>query len=114
MKEELANLEDELGMIESIHDRKYADLSLRIKELQENIKKTQIDTTNDIYERINRSMGITKQNGDIWIDLHSLHVNEAKTMLQEVYINLILVYLPCSSSIKTDFFDHWSRNPFEY
>jgi DNA-nicking Smr family endonuclease len=78
---ELKSLEDRLVSIRNSDSKEFTSLSIRVKKLLENIKQTQLDVSTDVFERIN-SRGVGKS-GEITIDLHALHVEEAKAMLQE-------------------------------
>jgi hypothetical protein len=87
LMEELKPLEGRLSMIRwGTESKEHKNLSKRVKRLQEKIKSTRIDVTNDVYERINNSggvMGIVGESGVMSIDLHALHVEEAKSVLAE-------------------------------
>jgi DNA-nicking Smr family endonuclease len=86
LNEELKPLEYRLGMIQWNNGTKeFKNLSKKVKKLQEKIKATQLDVSNDVFQQINShgSMGMVGNDGKMSIDLHALHVDEAKTMLEE-------------------------------
>jgi hypothetical protein len=84
--DQLRPLTDRLEMIQwDIDTKEYKNISKRVQKLQEKIKATQLSVSNDVFERINScgSMGIIGYDGLMSIDLHALHVEEAKNMLLE-------------------------------
>lgn len=86
LNDELHPLEDRLDAIRWDTDSKeFIKLHKRVNNLKEKIKNLQLDVSNDVFAQINSggSMGVIGNDGKMTIDLHALHVEEAKNMLQE-------------------------------
>jgi hypothetical protein len=56
--------------------KEFKDLSEHVKMMKDKIKKTQLDVSNDVFQKINSqgSMGVIGHDGKMQIDLHALHL----------------------------------------
>jgi DNA-nicking Smr family endonuclease len=85
MQNELKGLVDQMMSRWDSDSKDFIKLKKRVNTLKEKIKKTQMDVSNDVFEQINSGgdMGVIGSDGKMRIDLHALHVEEAKRMLHE-------------------------------
>jgi len=85
-----ADLEQVYVDLTSIYDSdcpEYIQKLKVLKEIQTNLREARKNAANDIYERINShgNMGIVDESDEsVNIDLHGLHINEAKEKLNEI------------------------------
>ena len=77
----------ELTSIYDSDSPEYMQKLKKLKEIQANLREARKNAANDIYERINShgNMGIVDESDEsVNIDLHGLHINEAKEKLNEI------------------------------
>ena len=92
LEKELSKVYKELT--ELFDSEQYFKKLLELKELQTSLKIARQNAANDIFERVNSrgNMGaIADDNDKVYVDLHGLHVNEAKDKLNEVILPALIV-----------------------
>eukprot|EP01042_Synura_sphagnicola_P000907 gene907-1013_t len=72
----------------------YRTLRSQMRDLKPRLKAARINAANDIFERMNSTsgnMGAFTEGRDVFIDVHGLHVEEAKAKVQELLLPVISV-----------------------
>jgi len=93
LQEDFNKIYLELSTIYDNESHEYREKFKMFKEIQSKLKEARKNAANDIYERINShgNMGIVSDNHEtVNVDLHGLHINEAKEKLNEI----IFPFLP--------------------
>ena len=87
LQEDLDKIYLELSSICDNECPEYISKLKMLKEIKSKLKEARKNAANDIYERINShgNMGIVSGNDEtVNVDLHGLHINEAKEKLNEI------------------------------
>ena len=85
LEEDYNRLSEKLAKMTSTESRKYRETVTKMERVSQMLRSARMNAMRDIFEQMNSvgEMGSTNESDSLRLDLHGLHVDEAKSILQE-------------------------------
>ena len=93
LQEEFLSMRQTVYSINDTDSNEWKEMKKELDELQKKLNEARQNAASDIFERINSrgNMGVLEETGIVHVDLHCLHVNEAKERVKEFVLPILPV-----------------------